>query len=165
MHASRLTLAVTLFAALAAASVAGARSNFNGNVCRLVSAKQITAIPGVSSSCTNAKPSKAPGSTIYTGNWAGNTPRSPRVQVTVAFYTDMGVLQLAKSNLEQGLPGTPRKVAGIGSAAYEATGGLSTGIHFNVGKYVVYISVNTVGKPPRSTASLEALAKAVAARL
>jgi hypothetical protein len=165
VHVSRLTLAVSLLAALATASAAGARSNFNGNVCRLASAKQVTAIAGVSSNCTNARPSKGPGSTIYAGDWAGKTSRSPRVQVTVAFYTDLGVLQLAKSNLKQGLPGKPRKVAGIGSAAYEATGGLSTGIHFNVGKYVVYLTLNAVGKPPRSTPPLEALAKAIAARL
>lgn len=89
----------------------------------------------------------------------------PRIHATVSLYTDQGSLQLAKRNLNQGLPGTPRKVARIGSAAYEATGGLSTAIHFNVGKYIVFVSLNTVGTPPRSTASLEALAKTVAARL
>lgn len=84
------------------------------------------------------------------------------MQVTVALYTDQGALQLATRNLKQGLPGgTPRKVAGIGSAAYEATGATSTGLHFRVGKYIAYLTLNK----PRATASLETLAKAVAARL
>ena len=165
MHFSKLALAATLVAALVGAPAAGARLDFSGNVCQLVTAKQITAIPGVSSKCTNAAPSKGPGSTIYVGNWAGKTPTSPTVQVTVALYTDSGALKLAKSNLKQGLPGPPKKVAGIGSAAYEAIGGFSAGVHFNVGKYVVYLSLNTVGKPPQSTASLETLAKGIAARL
>ena len=161
----RLTLAFTLLAAFVMSPGAGARSNFSGKVCQLVTAKQITAIAGVSSKCANAAPSRGPGSTIYVGNWAGMTPTSPSVQVTVALYTDTGALQLARSNLRQGLPGPPKKVAGIGSAAYEAIGGFSAGIHFNVGKYVVYMSLNTVGKPPRSITSLETLAKGVAARL
>jgi hypothetical protein len=131
----------------------------------MVSAKQVTAIAGVSSNCTNAKPSQGPGSTIYVGNWPGMTPKSPTVQVTVAAYTDAGALQLATHNLKQGLPGPPKKVTGIGSAAYEAKGALSAGVHVMVGKYIAYISLNTIGTPPRTAAVLEPLAKAVAARL
>ena len=164
MHmSSRLTLPVV--AALATASAAGAAPGFNGNVCAMVPTKQVTAIAGVSSKCTNAKPSQGPGSTIYVGNWAGLTPKSPTVQVTVAVYTDTGALQLAKQNLKQGLPGPPKKVAGIGSAAYEAKGALSVGIHVAVGKYIAYISLNTIGTPPKSATVLEPLAKAVATRL
>ena len=158
-------LAGLVFAGLVTASAAGAAPGFKGNVCALVSAKQVTAIPGVSSKCTNAKPSPGPGSTNYVGNWAGLTPRSPTVQVTVAVYTDTGALQLAKHNLKQGLPGPPKKVAGIGSAAYEGKGALSAGIHVSVGKYIAYISLNTIGTPPKSAAVIEPLAKAVAARL
>jgi hypothetical protein len=164
VHAVKSTLALTL-AALAAASSAGAHSSFNGNVCGLLAAKQIAAIPGVSPQCTNAKPSKGLGSTISLGNWAGKTPRSPHLQITVSLYTDAGALQLAKRNLDQGLPATPRKVAGIGVGAYEAIGASAAGIHFAVGKDVVYISLNTIGAPPRSTASVEAVARAVAAKL
>lgn len=164
MHIS-LRPTVVLCAALATASAAAAAPGFNGNVCGMVSAKQVTAIAGVSSKCTKAKPSQGPGSTIYVGNWAGLTPKSPTVQVTVAVYTDSGALQLAKQNLKQGLPGPPKKVAGIGSAAYEAKGALSVGIHVAVGKYIAYISLNTIGTPPKSATVLEPLAKAVAARL
>ena len=160
-----LRLVVLVFAALAAASAAGAATDFKGNVCAMVPAKQVTAIAGVSSNCANAKPSQGPGSTIYVGNWAGLTRKSPTVQVTVAVYTDTGALQLAKQNLKQGLPGPPKKVAGIGSAAYEAKGALSAGIHLSVGKYIAYINLSTIGTPPKSATVLEPLAKAVAARL
>ena len=163
MYATRLTLAV--FVVLALAEPAEARSNFNRNVCTLLSAKQVTAVPGVSTNCTNAKPSRGLGATNYIGNWAGKTPRSARLQVTVSLYTDTGALQLARRNLKQGLPGPPRKVAGIGSAAYEAIGALSSGVHFATGKYVVYVSLNTIGSPPRSTVSIEGIAKAIASKL
>jgi hypothetical protein len=55
-----LRLAVPVVAALATASAAGAAPGFAGNVCAMVSAKQVTAIAGVSSKCTNAKPSNSP---------------------------------------------------------------------------------------------------------
>ena len=164
MHMS-LRLAILVFVALATASAAGAAPGFKGNVCAMVSGKQVTAIAGVSSKCTNAKPSPGPGSTIYVGNWAGLTPQSPTVQVTVAVYMDSGALHLAKQNLKQGLPGPPKKMAGIGSAAYEAKGAQAVGIHLTVGKYIAYINLNTIGTPPKSATVLEPLAKAVAAHL
>jgi len=157
--------AIVLLAALATASAAAAAPGFNGKVCGLVSAKQVTALAGVSSKCTNATPSKGLGSTMYVGNWAGLTAKSPTVQVTVALYSDAGAFKLAQQNLKQGLPGPPKKVAGIGSAAYEAKGALSVGIHFTIGKYIVYVSLNTIGTPPKSATMLEPLAKAVAAGL
>ena len=98
---------------------------------------------------------------MYVGNWTGPAG-STHLQLTIAAYSDQGILQVAKRNLRQGLPGgTPRSVAAIGSAAYEASGAKSSGIHFSVGKYVAYL---TLGKP-RATASLEAFAKTIAARL
>jgi hypothetical protein len=165
MHALRPTLALVLLAALAGASSAPALGAGKLNVCSLLTAKQVAAIRGVSSKCANAKPAPGPGATIYVANWAGKTPTSPRVQVTVSLYADQGLLQLAKRNLKQGLPGVPRKVAGIGSAAFEATGASATGIRFAVGKYVALVMVTGNGKPSWSTKSVEALARAVAARL
>jgi hypothetical protein len=165
VYPSRLTFAAAVVAALVAASVAEAGSSFKGNVCSVVPPKKVAAISGVSSKCVNAKPSRGPGSMIYVANWAGKTPTSPRMQVTIALYGDAGLLQLAKRNLNQGLPGTPKKVSGIGSAAYEGVGASSTAIHFSVGKHIAYVSVTAVGKPSRSAASLEALAKGIAARL
>ena len=165
MHAVKPILLLALFAALATASAAPARTSVAVDACRLLTAKQVTAVQGVSPKCASAKPMAGPGSTIYEGNWAGKTPRSAGLQVTVSLYTDKGALALAKRNLNQGLPGTPKKVAGIGSGAYEASGGVSTAVRFAKGSYIVLVGVSGIGKPTWSTTSVEALAKAVAARL
>jgi hypothetical protein len=160
--------AVALGALLFVASAAARPAAFTGNVCKFVSTAKVTAINGVSAKCTNAPPSAGIGSKIYVGNWAGKTPKSPSVQVTIAHYTDSGALKLATSNLKQGLPGgTPKKVKGIGTAAFEATAADATGIHFLVGKYIVYMSLNAVGANPPAPArtALESLAKSVAAQL
>lgn len=154
-------VAVAIIVATAAAPAAAGPS-FAGNVCRLVTTRQIAAIPGVSTRCTNMRPAQGPGSTIHVGHWAGKTPGSPGLQVTVTSYADQGALQLAKRNLGQGLPGTPKRVSGIGAAAYEATGTGSSAIRFAVGKYVVYVIATPA---PRSLRPLEALARAVAAGL
>lgn len=162
MHVSRLALAG--FVVLVLAAPAGARPTFNGKVCGLVPAKQIAAFPGLSLNCTSAGPAKGIGSTNYVGNWVGKTKNSPQLQITVAVYTDAGALQLAKRNLAQGLPGTPKRVAGIGTGAYETKGASSAGLRFSLGKDIVYIVLSR-GASSRPTASVEALAKAVAARL
>lgn len=159
---ARLTAAVALATALAATSAAAARAPFKGKVCALATAKQVTAIQGVSSRCVNAKPQPGPGATIYVGNWAGKRPTSPSLQVAVQVYKDAGMLQLAKRNLNQGLPGRAKRIAGIGSAAYEATGAGSTAIRFIVGNYVATVSLTTTGR--RSRSALEALAKTIARR-
>ena len=163
MHASRSTLTIALLASLGLAPSAAARTSLS--VCGLLTAKEVAAIKGVSAKCTNAKPTAGPGSKIYVGNWAGKTPTSANAQVTITQYTDPGVLQIAKRNLDQGLPGTPSKVTGIGSAAYAASGASSTAIHFNVGNYIAIIVVTTSGSSSASIASVEAVAKAVAAKL
>lgn len=163
MQARSRTLAVIAVAMLAPAATAAAHRAVTTNVCKLVPAKAVTAIAGTST-CTNAAATKGPGSTLYEGNWVGTTSTAPRVQVTIAVYSDTGVLQLAKHNLKQGLPGPPKAVTGIGSGAFVATGAASTGIHLDVGKYIAYIVVNTTGKAV-PVASVEALGKAVAGRL
>lgn len=162
MRVRRLALAG--FAVLVLAAPAEARTTFDGKVCGLVPGKQIAAIPGLSRTCTTARAAKGIGSTNYVGNWAGKTRSSPQLQVTVAVYTDPGVFQLAKRNLAQGLPGMPKRVTGIGTGAYEAKGTSSVGLRFSLGKDIAYI-VLTGGASSRPTASVEALAKAVAARL
>ena len=165
MHAVKPALAIVLLWAFAIAAPAPARPSAGVDVCRLLTAKQAAAVQGVSPKCTPAKPMAGPGSRIYVANWAGKTPRSPGLQVTVSRYTDQGALGLAKRNLNQGLPGTPKKVAGIGSAAYEATGGISTAVRFAEGNDVVLVVVSGIGKPTWSTKSVEALARAVAGRI
>ncbi len=163
MHVPRLG-PVVLLAALAAAAPAGAGPGFDGNVCRLVSAKQVAPLTGSPSRCTTSPATKGPGSTIFVGTWAGRAATSPRLQVTVALYSDPGALALAKRNLRQGLPGAPKKVTGIGTGAYEASGAGAAGIHFTVGKDVASLTLTPAGKE-RSLASLETLARTIAARL
>ena len=102
---------------------------------------------------------------MYGGNWAGKTARSPRLQVTVSVYSDRGLLKVAKRNLNQGLVGAPKKVTGIGGAAFAAAGASAAEIHFAVGKDVIAVVVTTIGKPPRVTPALKALAAAIAANL
>jgi hypothetical protein len=161
---SRRAPIVLLVAALAAGSATAARSTFKGNVCGLLSAKQVTAISGLTAKCTNARPSKGPGSTIYLGNWAGKTPRSPRLQVTVSAYGDAGMLKLAQRNLNQGLPGTPKKLTGIGTGAYAAVGAGAAAIKFSAGSDVVLVLLNSIGATPK-VSSLVPLAKAIAVKL
>jgi hypothetical protein len=159
-------LAAVLLAALVAVAAAGAKSGFPPSVCSLLTAKQVTAL-GATSKCTNQAPLPGPGSTQYEGDWAGTTTRSPSLQVTVSKYTDPGFLQRATQNLKQGLPGGPAKaVKGLGGPAYEATGGAgAASIHIGAGKYIAYITLTSLGSPPKSAAPLEPIAKAVAAEL
>jgi hypothetical protein len=159
VHVSRLTSLLVVVALAVATAAAAAAPPFHGNVCGLLTARQVAALPGVLARCTNLPPTQGPGSTLYVGHWAGKTPGSAGLQVTVASYADQGALALASRNLRQGLPGTPKRVTGIGTAAYEATGATSSAIHFAVGKYAVYL---TATSPLRS---LEVIARAVAARL
>lgn len=164
MHRIRPTLAFLVLVALATASAAAAgHARFDRNVCHLLSAKQVAAIDGLSPKCTNAPAAAGPGAKIYVGNWAGKTPQSPQLQVTVSVYADPGMLQLAKRNLNQGLPGAPKKVAGIGTAAYEASGASARGVRFALGKEIVLVLVSGPGTPPLRP--VETLAKGVAARL
>ena len=94
---------------------------FSGNVCGTVPANVVAAIPGVSPHCTNAQPVPGPGSTDYVGNWTG-APRLPGLQVTVASYTDKGLLELARHNLKQGLPGPPSSDKGPRRAGIRGQG-------------------------------------------
>ena len=160
---------VVLVAVLVTAPIAGAAPVFSGNVCGLLTAKQVAGIPGVASSCKNAAPlpGPLPGSKEWTGNWAGTTPRSATLQVTIVKFADSGTLQLAVHNLKQGFSGgTPKKVAGIGYAAYEAKGnGLGPGINAAIGNYIAYLSATSIDAPKPTLAELEPIAKDVVAKL
>ena len=164
----RLVVAVGVLALVLAGSAAARIEAFTGNVCKFVPTAKVVAIKGVSAKCTNAAPAAGVGSKIYVGNWVGQTPHSDTVQVTISVYTDSGALQLAAHNLKQGLPGgTPKHLKGIGTSAFEATAAYATGIHFQAGKNIVYMSLNAFGANPTAAAraALEALAKSVAAKL
>ena len=126
-------------AALALVGAAGAAPvKFTNNVCKFVPAKNVTAIPGMSSACTEQKALPAPGATDYVGNWKGLEP-TEGLQITIERYTDTGMLQLATHNLGQGLLSTPKKVSGIGDAAYEAKGAGGVEVKTTTGNYIAII--------------------------
>jgi hypothetical protein len=104
------------------------------------------------------------GSKIYTAIWA-NKSKTAHLTVTVTVYANPSVLKLAQHNLNQGLPGAPMKLKGVGSAAYQATGSGEAGIHFSVGKDVVLIILNTTGSMPKVSTALVSLASGVASKL
>jgi hypothetical protein len=162
-HVRRLVVLVAIFVI---APTAAAAPVFKGNVCGLLTAKQVTAIAGVTAQCNPQPPLTGMGSKTYEGDWKGLTAKSPTLQVTVSVYSDSGWLQKADHNLPQGMPGgTPKKVTGIGDAAYEAKGNFAVAIHVAVGKNIAYITLNQVGKTPSSPALIEPVAKDVAAKL
>jgi hypothetical protein len=109
----------------------------------------------------------APSTAAAPGAFRGNVcslATAKQVTAIPDVYTDSGMLQRAGSNLNEGLVGSrPKKIAGVGSAAYEATGAGKTEIQFASGKYIARVTVTTTGK--RSRVALETLAKAIAKKL
>jgi hypothetical protein len=156
--------AVVILVALLAAGPANAKG-FSGDVCALLTAKQATST-GAAAACKSAAALPAPGGTQYGGNWAGATTKAPALQVTVVSYTDPTALALAKRNLKEGLNGPPKavKIKGLGTV-YEATSALASGLHFTIGKDVVYLSLTSIAKKPNPPSSLEPLAQVIAGEL
>ncbi len=64
----------------------------------------------------------------------------------------LGRATTGKRNLNQGLPGAAKKLAGVGSAAYQASGAGAAAIRFTVGKYITLISLNAIRAQPQSHA-------------
>lgn len=62
-------------------------------------------------------------------------------------------------------PGAPKKLAGVGGGAYQATGAGAAAIRFSVGNYVTFISLNAIRAQPKVTPQLVALAKTIATKL
>jgi hypothetical protein len=164
VSARRATVGLAVLAATAAAALpAGAAAPaFAGNVCKLVPAAKVTPLLGPKRTCKSRK-TAGPGSIDYVASWAGRTPTAPTLQVTVEKFTDPGMLALAGRNLNQGLPGPPKRLLTIGAPAFEGTGANSTAIHAGIGKYVVLLTLNALhANPPKAArVKLEALAKAL----
>ena len=117
-QASALAVAAAMAAALAV-SAAGARTAFNGNVCSLLSAKQVAAVHAPSK-CTR-RTSSGSGVTDNYGTWGSAT--GPHLSVAVQAYqsTTSSAFKLAKQYLGQ-LPNA-KKVSGVGSLAWESSQG------------------------------------------
>jgi hypothetical protein len=141
------------------------------DVCKTVPAKVVRAVPGVGSYCTETPPEVGPGSTDYVGTWtdrpetakSGKTGTGPHtsLEVTIARYTDKGLLDLAVQNLDQGLPGPPTSVKDLGGPAYEAKGAMAVAVHIAWKNYVAYVGLTSVQSPPSSPKVLHSLAKAL----
>ena len=155
----------TLFAALVAATLvapaAVARPAFTGNVCTLLTAKQV-ATAHVTSKCTH-RTTTGSASTLYYGSW-GATTTGPHLSLTVNSFssTTSSAFQLSKKYLGQ-IPNAKR-VSGIGSAAWSSRQGNTTTINFVVGHDTCNFGLMTA-KPLTSLAPAIALAKAIAAKL
>ena len=162
---TRLCRLSVVLSALAICGSAGAHSAaFKGNVCKFVPAKAIASVPGITSACTEQAPLTAPGGTDYVGTWKGSTPTTS-LQITISVFNDPDWLGRARSNLKQGLLATPKKVAGIGDAAYEAKNFAGVEIKTDVGKYIAIVVLSSVKDPPKSPAMIVPLTKAVVAAL
>jgi hypothetical protein len=139
------------------------------DICKTVPAKVVRAVPGVGSYCTDTPPEAAPGSTDYVGTWtdrpetakSGKTGPGPQtsLEVTIARYTDKGLLELAVQNLDQGLPGPAVPVKHLGGPAYEAKGTMTVAVHITWKNYVAYVGLTSVRLPPSSPKVLGPLAK------
>jgi hypothetical protein len=139
------------------------------DVCKMVPAKVVKAVPGVGSYCTVTPPQAGPGSTDYVGTWtdkpaiakSGKGGIGPQIslEVTIARYTDKGVLKLAVQNLDQGLPGPPVAVKGLGGPAYEAKGYQIVAVHIAWKSYVAYVGLTSARLPQSSPKVLYPLAK------
>jgi hypothetical protein len=156
---------------LASSSVGGPKQSAAIDVCKVVPGKVVRAVPGVGSLCTVTPPEAGPGSTDYVGTWTdgpeiakgGKTGPGPQasLEVTIARYTDKGLLKLAVHNLGQGLPGPATSVHHLGGPAYEAKGAMDVAIHITWKNYVAYVTLTSVKNPPSSPRVLEPLAKAL----
>ena len=158
-HASAFAVAAAMAAALAVPG-AGARTAFNGNVCSLLSAKQVAAVHAPSK-CTHRTSSGSAGTDNY-GTWGSAT--GPHLSVAVNTYqsTTSSAFKLAKKYLGE-LPNA-KKVSGVGSLAWESSQGTVTVLNFVVGHDICNLSL-TSAQPSKSLSPVIALAKVVAAKL
>ena len=161
---SRWLIAVVAASGVAAylttPAVAGPRA-FSGNVCAMVSAAQVSALKAPKT----CKPAtlKSAINTAYYGTWAASSPTGPHLTVSVVAWKDSALLAAARSHLNI-LPGPPKKVTGIGSAAYESSAGQLTVINFVVGSDICDINLRTA-KPIGSLTAFNALARSIASKL
>jgi hypothetical protein len=152
---------------LSALQPAAGGAAFTGNLCTLVSAKEVASF-GITTQC---KPTtlNGPGFIGSTGIWGTQaSPISPHLAISCNTYPSPSgpAWKVAFATLGTALPGKAKKVSGIGSLAYEsgADGSTLSAINFVTGKKICNINMRT-SKPLTSLAVFNALAKSVAAKL
>jgi hypothetical protein len=156
---------VAAVAILVGVARAGVEGNFSGNVCSLLSAKQVASVVAATT-CTPEPKVAAAGITDYHGYWGASPASSTRPYLSFQINTgNAAYLRQSRATLPQTLmiAGTPKKIAGIGSYGYEATGPTRTAIGFQAGKYICTIVVQKA--KGRSLSSFNKLAKIVAGKL
>jgi len=154
--------AVATLVGVARADPAG---TFSGNVCGLLNAKQVASVVAATK-CTPEPKVAGAGITAYHGYWGASPASSTRPYLSFQINTgNAAYLQRAKAALPQTLmiAGTPKKIAGIGSYAYEAAGTTRTAIGFQAGTYICTIVVQKA--KGKSLSSFNKLAKIVAGKL
>jgi hypothetical protein len=119
-----VSLLVSAVGVAAASGRAAARLVFSGDVCSLLTSKQVSSVKVTPSKCSSQKPIKGSGGTLYYGNWGG-TGLAPHLSVSIDAHSDAAGLQQAKKLLGQ-FPNA-KKVSGIGSVAYESTRAIPRG--------------------------------------
>jgi hypothetical protein len=158
-HPCALAVAAAI-AVVLAVPMASARTAFSGNVCSLLTAKQVAAVH-VPSKCTRRTSSRS-GSTDYYGTWGSAS--GPRLSVSVDAFqsTTSPAFKLATKYLGQ--LRNAKKVSGVGSLAWESSVGTVTMVNFVVGHDVCNLGLTTA-QPVKSLAPVIALAKAIATKL
>jgi hypothetical protein len=153
-----LVIVVTIVGGLLASA---ANAAFSGQVCGLLTAKQVATANVTPLKCTAEPTVHADGGIDFHGYW-GTAAFAPSSLVFQVNTGTAAYLQLAKRVVGD-LVGA-KKVSGIGSVAYiGAAGNGSTAVQFVVGKYVCTMYFTKV-KSLKSAAAL-ALAKVVASEL
>jgi len=172
MRRFRLILAVTasLLVAAVASAPGLARSQFSGNVCGLLSAKQVAKVQVAPPTCT-VKPMPPLAVKAYSGYW-GKPPTSAALGQGKSLQLDVSTgdatfLQNTQKTMQAEISsGRFKKLSGLGSIALQGTSVLNpknTAISFIVHKY--YVELTLLNGSPAGKAALLGLAKAVAAKL
>lgn len=159
-------IVATLVAVGASAPVA--RAAFNGKVCSLLTAKQVAAAHVTPSTCVYQKTTRLSTWTNYTGHWGSSSLSATNVDISLDLYHDAATFETFKHQLRTSISyyGSPQKVSGIGSVAYEAKSGTRGEIRFVVGNFIASVSLRIGGTAAlKSFTLLNALARAIAAEL
>lgn len=161
----RNSLVAMLAGALLIVPSAYSRPAGGVNPCKLVTAKNLAAL-GVSTFCKETTIGGY-GATHATGSWGRVNVDPAALTLSVATYRSASgtAWQLAIKYLKV-VPGSPKKVGGIGSQAYEsgADGSKLSSMNFVVGTHIVSMSWHSK-TPPKTLAAFNAVAKAIAAEL
>jgi hypothetical protein len=150
------------------ASAPVARAAFNGKVCSLLTTKQVAAAHVTPPKCINQKTTKISTWTNYYAHWGSTSLTATTLDISLDVYRDTSSFQAFRRQIRTSISyyGSPQKVSGIGSLAYEAKKGSRGEIRFVVGHSIVSLSILVGGSAKlKSFTPLNVLARAVAAGL